>query len=133
MLTLMSTNSKMRVSNADQERGPLIIVVNGLNAGSQTCFVALYLSEAEKYNKIMIVIMMMATCKVRNPAEHNLNGIWGGTACRGPCKNANTNNSCETKWCAASPLPLLHNAWLTRQMSQRFLPQIMHGFCTVSK
>lgn len=120
VLTPMSTNSKMRVSDADQERGALIIAVNALNAGSQTRLVALYLPEAEKYNKMMIVITMMATCKVRNPAEYNLNGIWGGTACRGPCKNANTNNSCETKWCAASQLPLLHNAWLTRQMSLHF-------------
>lgn len=38
--------------------------------------------------------------------------------------NANANNSCETKWCAASALPPLHNAWLTRQMSLSFCHEL---------
>lgn len=69
----------MRARAADRDREDLIIAVSTLDARFQMPSVTQPESvqghPGPGKKGMMMMIMVMATCKVRNPAEHNLNGF----------------------------------------------------------
>lgn len=72
-------------------------------------------------------MMMMATCK---HSRASFKWIWGGAACREPCKNAQTTAAKQNGvQLVLSPPATLCMA----NKTNAFSPQTMHGFGTVSK
>lgn len=134
MLITTSINSKMRVRAQTETEENLIIVVSMLNTFSDSTVSPRPQREGKKRGKkdsAMIMIMMMATCNVSGPAEHDLNRF--GMSQHGePCKNATINNSCETKQRVASVLSPPHNARLMQEKFPRLYVTCqagtLHGF-----